>query len=94
MDTLSLSVTIRNEQTRTEESKAITGTLSGNFVQFDLDFICAEGEYFTFKLKDGDNILYYGMIFCTDQTDPDKYMINNGQYVQTNSNNEYAFLDE
>lgn len=89
--TLSLTLEIRDEQTRETTTKAITGTISGNFLQFDLDFTCVEGNYYTIKLKDGSDLKYYGMVFCTNQSNPDAYKISEGEYVSPSTDNTYVF---
>lgn len=92
VNTLTVDLTLRNEQTQEETTKSITGSLSGNFVQFDLDFTVSEGEFHTFKLKDSSDLLYYGMIFCTNETDLDAYKITEGVYTPpAATNNDYKF---
>lgn len=91
VNTLSVTLELRNEQTRKTTTKAVVGTLDGNYVSYDLDFTCAEGDYYSFKLKSGDTLLYYGMLFCTDQTNLDAYKITEGQYISPSTNNEYVF---
>jgi hypothetical protein len=90
-NTLSVTLELRDEQSRVTTSKAITGTLNGNYVQYNLDFICTEGNYYTIILKDGTNTLYRGMVFCTNQTDLDAYKLTEGEYTSPSTNNEYIF---
>ena len=89
--TLTVTLELRNEQTRKTTSKELTGSLNGNFVQYNLDFTALEGEYYSFKLKSGGNLLYYSMLFCTDQTNYDAYKITQGEYTSPVTNNEYIF---
>ena len=88
---LSVDLVLRNEQTRSEESKSIVGTTVGNYTQFDLDFTPKEGSSYSFKITNGGDLLYYGMAFCTDQTDPNAYKTTNGAYTEVSTNNEYIF---
>ena len=90
-NTLSVTLELRDEQTREVTTKAITGTINGNYVQFDLSFSCTEGNYYTITLKDGSNTLYRGMVFCTNQTDLDAYKLTEGEYTSPSTNNEYIF---
>ena len=89
--TLSVTLNLRDEQTQQLTTKAIVGTLDGNFVSFNLDFTCIEGNYYTFQLNEGNNLLYYGMLFCTNETNYDAYKITEGEYTSPSSNNEYVF---
>jgi len=56
-------------------------------------FYLKEGTFYTIKLSDIDGELYEGMMFCTDQTDYDKYDPNKNDYVvESTYNNEYVIL--
>lgn len=89
--TTSLSLELRDEQTKVVTTKAIVGTQGTNLTSFDLDFTPNEGSFYTFKLNEGSNLVYYGQVFCTDQANADAYKIQNGVYTAPSSNNEYAF---
>ena len=89
---LTVDLLLRDEQTKVITSKEITGVVSGNFVQFDLNFTATEGSNYTFRLFNGSDLLYYGCIFCTDQTNLDAYKITDGEYTTpTATNNDYTF---
>ena len=88
---LALTLELRDEQTKVITTKAITGTTSGNLVSFDLDFTPTEESWYTFKLLDGSNVVYYGKVFCTNETPLDAYKITEGDYTAPSSNNEYTF---
>tara|TARA_R110000851_G_scaffold60876_1_gene140116 strand:- start:857 stop:1186 length:330 start_codon:yes stop_codon:yes gene_type:complete len=90
---LTLSLDLRDEQQRTTTTKSITGTIEGNFVSFDLDFTPIEGNFYTFKLNGGNSeLVYYGMLFCTDQANPEAYKITQGEYTEQSSANDYKFI--
>lgn len=89
--TLVVTLNLRDEQTQEITTKAIVGSLDGNYVSFDLNFVCIEGNYYTFQLNEGDSLLYYGMLFCTNETEYDAYKITEGEYTSPSSNNEYIF---
>lgn len=91
-DALTLSLNLRDEQSRVITTKMITGTVSGNFISFDLDFTPIEGDFYTFKLKEGTALKHYGMLFCTDQTNPEAYKISEGEYTEQASTNDYKFI--
>ena len=89
--TLSVTLELRDEQTREITTKNLTGTEVGNFIQYDLDFTPIEGNYYSITLKEGANILYRDMLFCTNQTNFDAYKISKDEYVSPTTNNEYIF---
>lgn len=94
-ETTNVTLQLRNEQTKEVTTKAIVGSVSGNFMQYDLDFTCNEGSYYTFKLFEGSDLLYYGTLFCTDETPLDAYQILNGQYTTpAATDNGYTFANE
>ena len=51
-----------------------------------------EYKFYTLKIYDTDNLVYKGMIFCTNQTVKD-YTINKDVYTQNESNNDYIIFD-
>ena len=53
-------------------------------------FSFRENEYYGIKLIDNSGELYKGVLFCTDQTDYDKFDVHKDDYVVEQSyNNEY-----
>ena len=89
--TLSVTLQLRDEQTREVTTKSIVGVENGNFIQYDLDFSCVEGNFYTFSLFEGSSLLYRSMCFCTNETNLDAYKITEGEYVSQTSNNDYIF---
>lgn len=87
----SMTLELRDEQTKVTTTKAVTGSDNGNFWAIDLDFTAQEDNFYTFKLKDGSTLLYYGILFCTNQTDLDAYKITEGEYTSPTTNNDYTF---
>ena len=55
-----------------------------------------EGRYYSLTVKDRDNennVVYKGMVFCTDQTDYNKYETSKGDYVVEDSyDNEFVII--
>ncbi len=49
--------------------------------QYDLK----EGDYYTFKVIDDEGEVYRDILFCTDQTDFEKYNPNKDKYTQEDS---------
>jgi len=56
-------------------------------------FTLVEGRFYKFDVLDGSSLIYRGKIFCTDQTDYDKYSVNDGVYTEEQSyDNEFIIL--
>jgi hypothetical protein len=61
-------------------------TLSGSFS-------LVEDRFYSFEVKDGSNVIYKGLIFCTNQTDYDKFDVHKDDYVVEDSyDNEFVIL--
>lgn len=73
-------VMVTNETTNTSQQETITPVLSGNFMQITGTFTFAESIFYYFVVSQGSNEIYRGKIYCTDQTDLEKYTTNQGQY--------------
>lgn len=84
---------LKNKSTRTTSTISVTKTTEGEFMKLTGIFNLKEGEQYSFDVKDGTDIIYNGMIFCTDQTDLDKYFINNNEYISEDSyDNDFVFI--
>lgn len=56
-------------------------------------FNLKENQYYSIKLLDGEGELYRGIIFCTNQTDYNKFDVHKDDYVVEDSyDNEYVIL--
>jgi hypothetical protein len=83
----------------TDEQKkvATTGTLEvalyGNYYTSTLDFSSVDGHFYTLELKYGSNVQYRGKLFCTDQTEFDKYTTQDGVYSAVSSTNTYEIVE-
>jgi hypothetical protein len=52
-----------------------------------------ENRSYSFEVKDGSEVIYRGLIFCTDQTDGEKFFVQDGDYTsETSYDNEYVIL--
>lgn len=61
----------------------------------DIPDIMKEGRFYGFTINDSetDDVIYKGMIFCTAQTDYDKFDVHKDDYVVEDSyDNEYVIL--
>lgn len=85
----SFVITNKNKNTETTLVKDTTVTyFDGDYyVEADVTYTVAEGENFQYKVyNDQSELVYIGSIFATDQAD---YSIQNGQYTEHTTSNEY-----
>lgn len=75
------------------ETISVTKTSSDPFMVLSGAFSLVENRMYSFKVKDGSNVIYKGLIFCTDQTEPDKFFVHEGEYIEEQSyDNEFVIL--
>jgi hypothetical protein len=51
-----------------------------------------QGRFYTLTVLNGTDEVYRGRIFCTNQT-VSEYSINNGEYVQHTSDDDFVIID-
>lgn len=90
---------IIDESTNKEMSLSQSGPTDGIngynvfYVQFAGSNIPVEGRFYTFFVYDLDGIQYKGRLYCTAQTEYDKYSVNNNVYTEEQSaDNEFILL--
>lgn len=81
-----VTVTITDEATNTSTSVVTAATLNTNFFAITPVYTFIEGGTYTFKVV-GTSELYRGKIFCTDQSNLEKFTVNQGEYTQYDSDN-------
>lgn len=79
--TAQVVVTVTNESTNTSVQETITPVASGNYMNITGTFTFAEGVFYYFVVTQSGTEIYRGKIFCTDQTDLEKYTTNEGEYT-------------
>ena len=87
----SVSVKITDEETNTSTTESLTATISGNFLVINPSYTFVEGRYYNIKVT-GSEELYRGKVYCTDQTDLEKFSVNSGEFTYYNDNdNQYIY---
>ena len=61
------------------------GTADDLFLEISNVYSLSEGDYYTLKLIDDEGEVYRDIIFCTDQTDYNKYEVGKGDYINEDS---------
>lgn len=84
-DASSPTLSLYDKSTRTTSTISVSKTTEDDYMVLTGTFSLKEGNQYTFRVKDGSTEIYRGLIFCTDQTDLDKYFSNSGEYVEEDS---------
>jgi hypothetical protein len=80
--------TLRNEITNETTSFTETFTVSDYYLTTSTVFNLKEFTYYNLTVLNGNDIVYKGRIFCTNQIIKD-YTVNQNEYVQNVTNNEF-----
>lgn len=82
------SFVIRNKNTNTETTISDVDYMDYDYyVEADVTHTVAEGEFFQYTVYNTDSdVSYIGIIFCTAQS---TYSINDGEYTQNSTDNEF-----
>ena len=81
-----------DEETKQETSIGCVFSIDKYYAVTSVVLDLKEYKFYTLKIYDTDNLVYKGMIFCTNQTVKD-YTINKDVYTQNESNNDYIIFD-
>lgn len=84
-----LTVYLTDESTNTSQEINPTVLEQNGYTYLTGVFALREGFFYSLKVTLDGLIIYRGKIYCTAQTDYEKYTVNQGQYEaeQTNQNN-------
>ena len=91
-DSTNPTLELTDKSKRTTSTVSVTKTDEGEYMKLSGSFSLKEGVSYSFKVKDGSEVIYRGLIFCTDQTDLDKYDVNKDDYIVDDTyDNDYIF---
>jgi|TARA_R110000824_G_scaffold33058_2_gene106355 hypothetical protein len=90
---------IQNEATGVEKEITITSFTNGDY--FDTinatfvngTFSLLQNNFYKLTLKNGTTTVHKDRIFCTNQTPVVNYSVNDGEFKQTVSNNEFIIYE-
>jgi len=89
-------IKLTNKSTRTTATIVPSKSDDGNYMVLSGDFTIEEDNLYSYKVQmssEDDEIIYKGLIYCTDQTSLDKYFVNKDEYTEeTSFDNEYIFI--
>ena len=82
------TIVLVNETTDESTTYNITTTQSGYYLVVNDVFDLKENNFYFMTVKNGSDIVYRDKIYCTNQTISD-YSVNNGEYDDYTSTNDY-----
>jgi hypothetical protein len=93
VDAGSPTFSLYDKSKRKTSTVSVTSSISGGYMTLTGSFSLEEGNQYGFTVKDGSTIIYRGIIFCTDQTNLDRYTVNSGEYThETSHDNEFVVI--
>ncbi len=95
-DSASPVIKLTNKMTNTTATVTPSKSDDGNYMVLSGTFNIAEDNLYSYKVEMGgedDEVIYRGLIYCTNQTNLDKYFINKDEYTEeTSFDNEFVIL--
>jgi hypothetical protein len=76
------TIDVYNEHTKKTTSEGVTGVYDGTSFTFDTDYQFEKQRWYMMKLFAGLKLINHSKIYCTDQTDFEKYSVLDGYYHQ------------
>ena len=87
------TLTITDEQTNVSTNVTITSNVVGEYyTTITATFSLKQGHFYTLKLKQNTDVVFYDKVFCTNQSIP-VFSVNNGQYTVNTSNNDFILYE-
>ena len=86
------SMVLTLEGAGTSETVNISPSIDRYFLDITEVFNIKEGNTYSVEIFNGSETIYKGLIYCTNQA-IDNYSINNGEYVQNETNNDFIIID-
>ena len=87
------SMVIEDDATNTSVTIPITATVDRYYLSVSEILTLVEGRFYTITVYDGSDVVYKDKIFCTNQT-VSSYTINDGEYVQNTTDDEYVIITD
>ena len=87
------TLTITDEQTNESTNVTITTNVVGEYYNtITATFSLKEGHFYTLKLKQNTDVVFYDKVFCTNQSIP-VFSVNDGQYTPKTSTNDFIIYE-
>ena len=86
------TIILRDEEENTETVINCTFSIDKYYAVTSAVFPVKEYKFYTLTIKNGANVVYKDKVFCTNQP-INNYSLNNEQYVEHTTTNEYVIFD-
>lgn len=86
------SMIIEDDAENTSVTIDITPTIDRYYLSVSEVLTLVEGRFYTIKVLNGLDVVYKDKIFCTNQT-VSSYSINDNEYVQHSTNNDFVIIE-
>ena len=86
------SMIIEDDAENTSVTIDITPSVDRYYLSVSEVLTLVEGRFYTLKVLNGLEVVYKDKIFCTNQT-VSSYSINDNEYVQHSTNNDFVIID-
>lgn len=86
------TIVLRNQSTGSETIITASFVLSGYYLTTTTIFDLKQNTFYNLTIKNGSNIVYKDIVFCTNQAN-DTYTVNQNQYVSNVTNNEFKIYE-
>jgi len=86
------SMVIEDDAENTSVTIDITPSVDRYYLSVSEVLTLVEGRFYTIKVLNGLDVVYKDKIFCTNQT-VSSYSINDNEYVQHSTNNDFVIID-
>ena len=78
----SYSVVIVDESLNDTSTSTVSGTVTDGLLTINVTYNFIEGRYYSLKIYRSGALITFQKVYCTDQTDFDKYSVLEGYYTQ------------
>jgi len=86
------SMTFTHEETGVILTYAITPTTDRYYLSISKIVVLKENHFYKLTVYNGADVVYKDKVYCTNQT-IETYSINNGEYIQNSSSNDYIIYE-
>ena len=86
------SMTFTHEETGTVLTYSISPTIDRYYLSISKIVVLKDNHFYTLNILNGTDVIYTDKVFVTNQSIA-TYSINNGEYVQSSSNNDYVVYE-
>ena len=85
-------MTFTHEETGVVLTYSIIPTIDRYYLSISKILVLKDNHFYTLNILNGSTVVYTDKVFVTNQTIA-TYSINNGEYVQSSSNNDYVVYE-